>query len=82
MKPETIEVLCCITPSGDFLFAHNLDTADRVTKNWRAALSTERRQQHEAAGTYGGFVKIRMLKSEYEGIPCTNESYRLSRGGS
>lgn len=78
-KPETIEILACITPGGDFLLAHNTETIENVSRNWWTSRTDEQKAQHKAAGTFGGYVRIRMLKSEYDAIPCTNESYALSR---
>lgn len=77
-KPETIDVLCCVTPAGQVVYTTDDADARRVGRNWRAGLTVEQRAQHEAAHTMGGFVQIRMLREDYERIPATNESARLT----
>ena len=63
---KTIEVACCVTPSGDVAFMPNDQTSiNTVMARWRATLTEEQQAEHTEAKTIGGVVLVTMLASEY-----------------
>ena len=68
---KTIDVLCCITPEGQLVYAWDRESAEQVTKDWRESLTDKERKAHDEARTTGGFVQIRMLRSDWDKLELT-----------
>ena len=63
---KTIQVACCVTPSGDVAFAPNDQASiNTVMQRWRDALTEDQVEEHKEAKTIGGVVLVTMLASEY-----------------
>jgi hypothetical protein len=68
-KEKTVQVACCVTPSGDVAFMPNDQTSiNTVMARWRATLSEEQQAEHAEAKTIGGVVLVTMLSSEYHAM--------------
>lgn len=79
---ETIDVLCFVFPDGSTFFlpteTFNQHDPQKVMDAWKAELSPERRQRYEEAQVMGGFVWMHMLKEDYDRLPATSMSCRIS----
>lgn len=70
-KPETVDVVFCIAPDGEIAYAWDNDSAAEVGGVWRESLTVEQAKEHEAAGTTGGFIQVRMLKTDFDKLEMT-----------
>lgn len=70
-KPETVDVIFCISPDGQLTYAWDSDTAAKVGGLWRESLTVEQRKEHKAAGTTGGFIQVRMLEADFYKLEMT-----------
>ncbi len=63
---KTIQIACCVTPSGDVYFTPSDQTSiNTVMQGWRDKLTPEHEAEHKEAKTIGGVVLVTMLASEY-----------------
>ena len=70
-KPETVDVIVCIKPDLCFAYVWDDEMARDVANDWRDGLTDEKRALHDAARTTGGFIRVRMLKSDFDSIDMT-----------
>ena len=68
---ETKNLIFCIAPDGSLTYAWDSDSAAEAAKIWREGLTDEQRKAHEDAHTMGGFILVRMLKSDFDKLEMT-----------
>lgn len=71
-KPDTIELIACISPDGHLAFAWDIASARDHCNDWRENQPDEKRDLHQAGNTYGGFVQIKMLRADWDAMNMTS----------
>lgn len=71
---KAIRVACMVMPDGQTFWLENPTHQYKmdVLEAWRKSLTDERRKEFDHAGALGGVVESRMLKKDFDSIPCTN----------
>ncbi len=72
---RAIDVLHIAFPDGTSLWSDRVSSeyASQCVASWKAGMPADKLARYEAAGALCGAVVLRMLRSEYERIPATNQ---------
>lgn len=83
MGDELIDVLCFVFPDGSTFWAEWTEGTAKdpgdVVRAWKDSLPQERRVKYETSGALGGFVQVRMHRSDYFGITANMAGHAIAQ---